>query len=508
MSRGKADASGEAPHGKNPDMHTEYRTRSNTRDRIILRAPTSTATRCARRPGSTVTERATRLVRRSGVAEMITAWAAEDGAPIRTTLTVQSVLTAWVALALDDRRLSVENAADLLSQQPSLMVAIGSPPLRSLRERVRRTTARILDTIDAYPLPVRGRRLRHSEWEQVQQWRAAHAERLETKRNRAVRFLNALLLAQRDELRDAAPAGRVDIAVDALFRPAGVPGISPLRLAQLDPDVRVSTEPDAGFTAQGDVTNQNRVSFRYGWSYQVAVQMPNTPGTTPGNQPCIAIGLNPETKPGQGFGERAAELLDTLGEHGLRVDHLVADRAYSALRPGQWHDQLREHRAKLVTDYGMGRLGLQDTTEGAVLVEGTWYAPAIPNRLVTAASDHRNTVRVLHDLPPDERRARIAEADAQLEAQVAERRQYELRGASRAGLGSRAAGLEQHYPYLTPEWRHAYHAGRNAIEYLAAQVREDDGRHPFAGATGHAFATMLTLLSTNARTIAAWADEH
>lgn len=144
-------------------MNAECHISSNARNRstpyLRMPAPIPVATCGTERSKSSGSDRAARLVGRSGVAEMVTAWGVEDGAPIRTSPKVRAVLTAWVALALEDRRLSVENVADLLSQQPGVMASLDLSP-RSLREQVRHTTARILDTIDAYPLPVRGKQLR------------------------------------------------------------------------------------------------------------------------------------------------------------------------------------------------------------------------------------------------------------------------------------------------------------------------------------------------------------
>jgi hypothetical protein len=41
-------------------------------------------------------------------------------------------------------------------------------------------------------------------------------------------------------------------------------------------------------------------------------------------------------------------------------------------------------------DYRIDQLGIQANTGGAILVEGTWYCPALPGPLITATTSLRD----------------------------------------------------------------------------------------------------------------------
>ena len=62
------------------------------------------------------------------------------------------------------------------------------------------------------------------------------------------------------------------------------------------------------------------------------------------------------------------------------------DRAYTQALPERFHLPARALGYQPVMDYRDDQLGIQANTGGAILVEGTWYCPALPEPLITATT--------------------------------------------------------------------------------------------------------------------------
>ena len=87
-------------------------------------------------------------------------------------------------------------------------------------------------------------------------------------------------------------------------------------------------------------------------------------------------------------------LLTSVRERGYPAGFLGADRGYSQARPEHFHLPVRALGYSLVMDYKETELGRQANSGGAVMVEGTFYCPAMPEDLVQASArpasgDHR-----------------------------------------------------------------------------------------------------------------------
>ena len=65
------------------------------------------------------------------------------------------------------------------------------------------------------------------------------------------------------------------------------------------------------------------------------------------------------------------------------------DRAYTQALPARFHLPARALGYKPVMDYRADQPGIQANTGGAILVEGTWYCPALPGPLITATTSLR-----------------------------------------------------------------------------------------------------------------------
>jgi len=82
-------------------------------------------------------------------------------------------------------------------------------------------------------------------------------------------------------------------------------------------------------------------------------------------------------------------VLASAAARGHKPGWLGYDRAYTAALPGRFHLPARAQGYRPVMDYRDDQLGIQANTGGAILVEGTWYCPALPGPLITATTGLR-----------------------------------------------------------------------------------------------------------------------
>lgn len=75
-------------------------------------------------------------------------------------------------------------------------------------------------------------------------------------------------------------------------------------------------------------------------------------------------------------------VLTLVAARGYPAGFLGADRAYSQARPERFHLPVRALGYSLVMDYKETELGRAANSSGAVMVEGTFYRPSMPDDLV------------------------------------------------------------------------------------------------------------------------------
>lgn len=465
---------------------------------LNTQVPLALTPSCAPVPTATI-QRALTLIDTSGVAELIDDWAASDTASTaRGSVSSRHVLVASLVLALEGNRLSSRNVAALLRERltPTTRNLLdGSDRLAALSHaqltaRVQRATARILETMDGSPLPTRRRRLTKREWDCVTAAREENATMLEEKRMRFVTFANRLLGAQYDGLPAHLRSDKVNVVIGSRFRSARTRGIGRNQFAALDPDDRVSLEPDAGFHVRHHAPGET-VKPAYGWEDELVILAPGDGAPVPN----IVVGFNPH-RPGANPALFAGEAIEQLAARGYRVETVVADRAYMAAPAEHLSAPLRSLGAKLIGDYPLNRLGVQAVSGDSILVEGTWYARSTPLALVEAVKNAR--------LESPSSAADRQAVQAGLAKRIAAREPYALR----PKVDSSPSVHEQAHPYRSPEWDRAYTAGRNALERFASIYREahatrPDGGH-LRGATAQAFLSLLGIVGTNARIIDAF----
>ena len=357
-------------------------------------------------PGGGVSDQtaafAARLIDRSGKAPVIeAALAHRTGRP--RPLPVRALLTALLCLALDDRPLFLTDATRLLfCQLPETSRRLLGVPGTATTERaflaayrrVRYCFGAICSVMDPSPLP-KNRRL--TEQDLKARTRPMTPGQAEAARGRLEAFLNALIEASISALTD-----------DELGAYDGCTGLdaTPVPLFSRGPSRRTglcASDPDGGwYVREGDhrerEDDKGKPLRKIAWALEATIATMARPPGAPPAHPDLAIGLA-LARPGEDPGGTGARVLASVAARGHKTGWLGYDRAYTAALPGRFQLPARALGYRPVMDYRIDQLGIQANTGGAILVEGTWYCPALPEPLITATTrlrDHAIT-RDLYD---------------------------------------------------------------------------------------------------------------
>ncbi len=264
--------------------------------------------------------------------------------------------------------------------------------------------------------------------------------------------------------------------------------------------------------------------------------------------PNLAVGLA-LGRPGVDPGGTGVRVLSSVRARGFAPGRLGADRGYTQGLPTRFHLPVRALGYSLVMDYKGDDLGRQANSGGAVLVDGTFYCPGMPEPLVSAAADYRAGA-----IDEETYKARIAaRATWRLvrkegpDADGYERYGCPAQGANphlacplRVEAMSQATGaipvlsppttppkictqtavtiapdvgarFRQDLAYGTKEWASTYASYRNTIEGLNGYVKDPahealaaPGRRRVRGIAAQSLFITLLLMASNVRKIAAF----
>ena len=326
---------------------------------------------------------AAELIDRSGKAPVIEAALAHaTGRP--RPLPARAVLAALVCLAHDDRPLFLTEATRLLFQQmpgtsrrlPGVPgTAGGERAFLAAYRRVRYCSGAICSVMDPSPLP-KNRRL--SEQDLTARTRPMTPVQAQAARGRLEAFVNSLIDASISVL-----TGEERAAFD------GCTGLdaTPVPLFSRGPSRRAglcASDPDGGwYVREGDhrdrKDDKGKPLRKISWALEATIATTaRPPGTLPGC-PSLAAGLA-LTRPGEDPGGTGARVLASVAARGHKPGWPGYDRAYTQALPERFHLPARALGYKPVMDYRADQLGIQANTGGAILVEGTWYCPALPGQ--------------------------------------------------------------------------------------------------------------------------------
>lgn len=154
-----------------------------------------------------------------------------------------------------------------------------------------------------------------------------------------------------------------------------------------------ASDPDGGwYVREGDHRDvlgpKGKKLRKVFWAQEATiVTMGRPPGAVPSHPNLVLAACL--GRPGEDPGGTGIRLLTSVRERGYPAGFLGADRGYSQVRPEHFHLPVRALGYSLVMDYKETELGRGANSSGAVMVEGTFYCPAMPEDLVQASAHLR-----------------------------------------------------------------------------------------------------------------------
>ena len=336
------------------------------------------------------------LIDRSGKAPVVEAALARPTGR-RRPLPVRAVLAALACLALEDRPLFITEATRVLFCQlsPASRALLGVPGTAATRQaflaayrRVRYCFRAICSVMDPSPLP-KNRRL--SEQDLKARTRQMTSAEVMTARDRLEAFINSLLEASISVL-----TGEERAAFDG----SAALDATPVPLFSRGPSRRTglcASDPDGGwYVREGDhrerEDDKGKPPKKITWALEATIATTARPPGSPPGCPNLATGLA-LARPGEDPGGTGARVLASVAARGHKTGWPGYDRACTQALPERFHLPARALGYSPVMDYRADQLGIQAHSGGALLVEGTWYCPALPEPLITATAGLRD-----HDL--------------------------------------------------------------------------------------------------------------
>ena len=410
--------------------------------------------------------------------------------------------------------------------------------------RVRYCFAAICPAMDPSALP-KNRRL--SEQDLAARTRKMTPAQIQAARGRLEAFINSLIEASVSVLADEERAAS-----------GGCTGLdaTPVPLFSRGPSRRTglcASDPGGGwYVREGDhrerEDDKGKPLRKIAWALEATIAATARPPGAPPGCPNLAIGLA-ITRPGEDPGGTGARVLASAAARGRKPGWPGYDRACTQALPERFHLPARALGYKPVMDYRADQPGIQANTGGALLAEGSWYCPALPEPLITATTrlrDHAISPGLYDQQITARRPCQLKHKDGsgadgcqRLTCPATghhPRLTCPLRQASltRATDGPRSCSprpnhpgsaprprspsppmrvtrYRQDLPYGSPAWHARYAALRNTIEGLngyakdtAHQALAQPARRRVRGIAAQPVFTALLLMAASIRKIRAW----
>lgn len=268
-------------------------------------------------------------------------------------------------------------------------------PEKAIYFRVYRALHRILEPLDPYPGPRRKRLTRVEHEELEQEWLSAEQQigdetfKVVDVRLERLRTITNLLLESAFLLlpAEARKAWKGNICIDATVVRAGGKGGAPSKKASNKPSDKMSVVPQTGWYTRQDESGKTTKSA-WGFEAHLVVMCANDPSEA-ADFPLLVLGMSLDT-PASRVGENAVIAAKSVIDRGHPAGICAADRAYFPnCVPRNYQLPMRALGYTLIGDYRIDQLGVQAQRDGAILVEGSWYCPSMPEPLINATVDVR-----------------------------------------------------------------------------------------------------------------------
>lgn len=336
------------------------------------------------------------------------------GAPER--FSADALMVAMILAAVHHRPMQLRTFRDILFRHisPKMRAQLGVPDppdpddrlgWEALERCVRTRFHGLLDVIDPSPLP-KNRLLDAATFDTAV---AEHrAERdltddvLDQRKERLGWVANQILEASISHLpRELRRRWQGSVVVDATNVPAFArqdtrdKGKQPRDQRRV---LRHSSDPDAGLYVRTDVdptaspaTRGATKPTKMFWAYEASLIVTAAEGTGTGTEyPNLVIGMAALHRPAAEPGKNATIALASVQGRGHPAKWLAGDRAYTHALPGDFQLPARAMGYQVVLDYRADQLGVQGSYAGALMIEGAWYSPGIPQTLIDATIHYRS----------------------------------------------------------------------------------------------------------------------
>lgn len=348
------------------------------------------------------------IIDRSALPEQLDAWYWEDhggqkpgGAP--RIVSTHTALILYLLMSVEHSPQLVDDMAKLvahrLSNRSKQFLGLWGHPNRKKNKHwywpLYHATTRLLDPID--PKPAKGRRRKFPTLQQIEEIKAEREKKgTSAKQVRLEWFVNRLIDATVQETpEEIFAAWEGDTAIDATVIPIyGKRGAPWSRKDAKDAQRRGAIEFDAGWylrTGRHQITDDHSAAKKsaFGYDGTVVTMTAHDPNDVPAH-PLLVLGLG-LTVPSAEVAETGVKVYEDVKGRGYKTGRSTGDRAYG---PGTDTDKyqlpMRRLGYDLYMDYKDLQLGAkQGHYAGAIMVEGGFYCPSMPEDLVNATVRYR-----------------------------------------------------------------------------------------------------------------------
>lgn len=349
--------------------------------------------------------RIAQFIDNAGIIEQLETWRRADrtktapgGRP--GTTTIRTILLLMFLLADEDNALLIRNMVDIVidrfddKTRERYGIALGKN-YRATYGRIWRAWETLRTLLDPEPLP-RGRRKRLDVHTYLQLAESARSEELWRERKDRIDWLcNQMLEATIHVLPAEYQKWGGGVAADSTFVEAFGRYHSPRSVKG------ISTDPDAGWYirdpdlrdayAKYTSTSKDRPPLKTAkWGFEACyiVQATNDP-SKPADFPQLVIGIAFH-RPAKKAAQEALSALRSVADRGHPAGYLIADRLYlPGAKPENFQLPIRALGYLPINDYDKNEVGRQGHHEGAILVDGSYYCPSMPESLINATRNNQ-----------------------------------------------------------------------------------------------------------------------